>query len=101
MRAIVTGINKNSSYAEYLGLTYNVTCFLSAGNKLIFSLSINGIAVDFTAREITIVDFDLELQQAYETLSIFNNETNFNRYNALCLYASLKGIKYQPEHYYG
>jgi 3-deoxy-D-arabino-heptulosonate 7-phosphate (DAHP) synthase class II len=85
MKAIITNIKKRSAYAKYNGLTFEVKEVLST----LIALQIpdeNGKlnTVDFTFKEVMIVDFEQELQRAYcnanwdnKYLRHFNNLKNY------------------------
>jgi len=59
MKAILK-VNKNSSYAKYNYLTFDVKEVLSN----LIALNINGVTVDFQPSEVIIVDFPKEYQDA-------------------------------------
>jgi hypothetical protein len=83
MKAIVR-VSKKSAYSVHNGLTYPVKEIL--GN--IIALDINGKTVDFTYREILIVDFATELQKSYD----LHNWNGSGNYIKLCAYMDANKI---------
>jgi len=57
MKAIIK-VNKNSSFAKYNFLTFDVKQVLS---RNLVALNINGQTVDFSVKEVIIVDFAKEI----------------------------------------
>jgi hypothetical protein len=92
MRAIVTNVKKLSNYHQYNGLTFNVKEVLGK----IIALQIpsleakNGFAtVDFSFKEVTIIDIENELQNAYDD---FKWGSDSRRYDNLKLYCQTRGF---------
>ena len=69
-----------------------------ANGKMMFCLSVNGTGVDFTCDEIMIVDFATEMQMAFDNHNFYGRQEHYSIYYELCMYASLKGIKFTPEY---
>ena len=93
MKAIITGVKKSSGFAYLNGHTFQVKEIL---HKLV-ALSIPSKLIDgkfdtcdFSFAEVTIVDIDIEVQQAFDDY----NWGNDNRtYFGLKFYCADKGIK--------
>ena len=99
MKAIVTNIHTDSSHAHCKGLTYEVKEILSANDKLVFCLNVDGYSTDFSAKEVTIVDFARELQSAYDNVNWKGSQEEHRIHRALETYKVLKGIKFSAEYY--
>jgi hypothetical protein len=85
MKAIIN-VNKNNQYSKYNGLTFDVKEILNS----IVSLDVNGITTDFSFNEVMIVDFQEELQKAYDD---FNWDGSSRRYSKLLKYQDFNGLK--------
>ncbi len=59
MKAVVTGLSRGSAYSSLMHRTFEVKEIVS-GNRI--ALNVNGRTVDFVTSEITIVDYEKELQ---------------------------------------
>lgn len=91
MRAIVTNVNPKSSFANCNGLTFEVKEVLTTLVALNVPDECGKIrAVDFTHKEVFIVDIQEELQQAYDDK---NWGSDYNTYASLEKYCETKGIK--------
>lgn len=80
MRAIVS-VKKGSAYAKHNGHTYEVKEILPS----IIALDINGNTVDFTFKEVIIIDFKKEFKEAVRTE---NSELESKLYN----YINVNGL---------
>lgn len=89
MKAIVN-VKKGSAYAHLNGLTFEVVEVLTT----LFALDINGVKTDFGQKEVVIVAFQKELQQAFDDA----NWGYKNNYISLKCYAECNGITFSPEY---
>jgi len=92
MKAIVTNVKKGSSCYKYSGLTFEVKEILIDIVCLLIYHPIHGIcSVDFSFKEVTIVDIQFEYQKAFD----FSNwdSSGAKKLNVLNEYIHVKGIK--------
>jgi len=99
MKAIVTNVHPDSSHAHCNGLTYEVKEILSANDRLLFCLDVDGQSADFSVKEVIIVDFAREIQSAYDNVNWKGSVEEHRIYRALEMYGKLKAIKFTPEYY--
>lgn len=101
MRAIVN-IRKSSAYAEYNGLTFEVaeTKANTQSEKVRITLKIfrkdigKEVSVDFSENEVIIVDFQKEIQKAYDDVNW--DASRYEPYNTLQIYGKKKGLNFEP-----
>ncbi len=93
MLAIITNINKKSGYSKYKGLTFEVKEVLST----LIALNIEGVTVDFTHHEVMIVDFNSELQKAFDRYNW--DSSDYKDYRNMQKYAVTQGIKFKEPKY--
>ena len=94
----ILNVHPKSQYAEHNGMTFSIVEMLSAGDGLNFCLDIYGDAVDFTWKEVLVVDFSHELQMAYDSFNWDSGSKRGAHYRPLEKYGKLKGIKFTPEY---
>jgi len=85
---VILKVKKESAYAKYNGLTFNVKEFLNG----LLALDINGKTVDFGFKEVLIVDFKNELNTAFTSVTKEYKEQEVNRFKRLNNYAEVNGI---------
>ena len=93
MKAIITGVKKSSGFAYLNGHTFEVKEILSN----IVALSIPSKIIDgkfdtcdFSHEEVTIVDIDNEVQQAYNDFCWGNDNSTYIRLKNYCIVKSIK-----------
>lgn len=86
MKAILK-VHKNSAYANYNGLTFEVNSIVS--NKLL-NLQFDGFTADFSCKEVIIVDINTELQRSYDDANW--NSNNYKTNNWLINYCAENNI---------
>ena len=92
MRAIITNISKKSAYHKFTGLTFDVTDIAADERRIALTLSIGGNKVKFGASEVTLVDFQVEQELAFDMSKACPTSENMQKYLCLRLYAQAKGI---------
>lgn len=92
MKAILK-VSNFSSYSNLNGLTFEVKEVLSS----IISLSIKNVTTDFSYKEVTIVDIDLEIQKAYDS---YNWGSDNSTYPRLVRYCEENKIQFTKPTYY-
>jgi len=80
MKAIVN-VNKKSAYSKYNGLTFDVIDVMST----IISLNIDNRTVDFSHKELFIVDINNELQREYDNYN-WGSKTYLNQLKLYCAF---------------
>ena len=90
MRAIVK-VNKNSAFSHLNGLTFDVKEVLSN----IISLDVDGITVDFSFKEVMIVDIQQESQRLYDLCNWYGNIDMLVKFNKLNDYKEQNKIKFE------
>ena len=86
MKAII------NSDSELKGLTFNVISVL----RSVVTLNVNGEIKTFAHNEVLIVDFQKNLQQAYNSANW--NSNCISALNSLREYQKANNIKFQPEY---
>ena len=89
MKAILN-VNHNSAYSHQNLLTFNVNMIVSEN---LINLNFKGFTADFSAKEIIVIDFEKEMQAAFDD---FNFSGNSKRYNFLKNYQEIHKIKFEP-----
>lgn len=90
MKAIVN-VNKESAYAKYNGLTFEIVEFLNT----MLALNIDGRTTDFNYKEVIILDFQKEMQEAYDD---YNWDRSRARYLDLKKYRDANTINFTPKY---
>lgn len=93
MKAIITNVKKSSGFAYLNGHTFEVKeilhdlVALSIPSKIIYG---KFDTCDFLFAEVTIVDIDNEMQQAYDDYNWGNDNKTYSRLKNYCAYKSIK-----------
>ncbi len=96
MKAIIK-VNKNSSYANLNGLTFDVNMIV--GRKLL-NISTDGLTTaDFSIKEVMIVDIQNELQHAFDNNNFHGGFRNSDTLAFLQNYISENNIQVEEPQY--
>ena len=85
MKAIIK-VNKNSSFAKYNYLTFDVN-YIVGGNLI--NINVKGANVDFSFKEVIIVDFEKEINKNFNDFSV-------NQMFFILNYRHINKISYYP-----
>lgn len=88
MKAIIK-VHKDSSHAHLNGLTFEVKEVM----RQLIALDINAVTTDFSHTEVLIVDFQEEIQKAYDNKNWDSSITVQGRFNCLEAYQQANKIK--------